>query len=72
MEQTFLDTLQNHINGPNIEPIKGTYRGVSNVIHYFDPTTSRNVVLDLQGNLVAAWQLSEKQIEYLLSTGNLQ
>ena len=72
MKQRFLDTLQAHINGANTVAIEETYRGMQKVVHYFDPTTGRNVMLDLYGNLVAAWQLSEKQIEYLLSNGNVQ
>jgi RHS repeat-associated protein len=72
MEQKFLDTLQAHVNGTNTVAIEGTYRGTQDVIHYYDPTTGLNVILDLHDNLVAAWQLSKKQIEYLFSNGNVQ
>ncbi len=72
MEQKFLETLQTHVNGANTVTIEGTYRGTEQVVHYFDATTGCDVMLDLQGNLVGAWQLSQKQIEYLLSNGNVQ
>jgi hypothetical protein len=61
----------NQVNSPDTQMIEGTYRGTE-VIHYYDPVTHLNVMTDLNGNLVSAWELSAKQIEYLLSTGNVQ
>jgi hypothetical protein len=68
----FTDALQNHIGAANTQAIQGTYRGAMRVIHYFDPATGRNVIVDLRGNFISAWQLSAKQIEYLLANGNIQ
>ncbi len=39
------------------------------MLHYFDPKTQLNVMINMEGYLEGAWKLSEEQIRYLLSTG---
>ena len=47
--------LTDHITAnPNIEPLRGTYRGTIRVTHYFDPTTELNVMMNTSGNLEGA------------------
>jgi hypothetical protein len=62
----FEELLKNHVQ--RTDPIRGTHRGVQQVIHYFDPVIHLNVITELDGNLVGAWKLSADQIKYLLST----
>jgi hypothetical protein len=50
--ETFEETIHNHINNPQVETIEGTYRGIVEVTHFFDPTTnlcrvSKNAVFGL-------------------------
>jgi hypothetical protein len=68
----FLQAIQDHVHGPNIQAITGTYRGVQSVIHYFDATTGLDVMTDLSGNFISGWRLSADQIKYLLTNGNVQ
>lgn len=56
----------------NTTPIKGTYRGVQNVLHYFNKSTGLNIMTDLKGNLIGGWKLSVDQIKYLLTTGSVK
>ena len=68
--QQFEDAILNHMKG--IMPIKGTYRGTQDVLHYFNPSTNVNVMTDMSGNLVGGWKLGPSQINYLQTTGNLK
>jgi hypothetical protein len=38
---------------------------------YVDPKTGRAVIVDDQGNMVAAFRLGKKQLEHVMSGGNL-
>ena len=65
----FYEAILEHIkNAP--QTINGTYRG-SGVVHYFDPVSKVDVMVDLQNNFVCGWKLSPDQVSYLLSTGNI-
>ncbi len=66
----FEKIIFDHIN--TVHPIKGTYRGVQEVLHYFDKNSGLNVMTDKAGSLIGGWKLSEDQIKYLLSTGALK
>ena len=55
-----------------LTPIKGTFRGTQQVLHYFNPSTGLDIMTDMSGNLVGGWKLSTDQIKYLLSTGGLK
>jgi hypothetical protein len=68
----FEQTLLEHVSQFSDQAIEGTYRGTMQVIHYFDPSTNLNVMLDLNGNLVSGWQLGPEQVYYLLTNGNVQ
>lgn len=63
----FFLMLEEHVKNPAIVPISGTYRGNINVIHYYDPITKIDVMVDLDENLVGAWVLQKAQIDCLLN-----
>jgi len=50
--------------------IVGTYRG-QGVVHYFQRSTSLNVIVDPTGNFVSGWRLNDLQMLYLLKLGSL-
>ena len=64
--------IRDHVNGPNVEMIAGTYRGVIQVTHFFNPETRVWVAIDTSHDFVAAWQLSPTQVESLHNSGNVQ
>lgn len=53
----------------SVTPIRGTYRGTQEVLHYYNPETGLNVMTDLNGQLIGGWKLGEEQIKHLLTTG---
>ena len=53
-------------------PIVGTYRGNIQVIHYYDPKSGIDTMIDMNGQYLAGWKLSSQQTYYLLHTGNVQ
>jgi hypothetical protein len=65
----FGEFLTNHVRDPGTQVIQGGYRDMGNVIHYFNAANGNNVVTDVNGNLIAAFKLSEMQIRYLFTTG---
>ena len=68
----FEAALHHHVNDPTMTVIVGTYRGIIHVTHYFDPTTGRNVMVDMAGELQSAWRLSPRQVFHLRTSGNVQ
>jgi len=66
----FENVVRAHVKG--LTPIKGTYRGTQQVLHYFNPNNGVNVMTDMSGNLVSGWKLGSEQIMYLLSTGSVK
>jgi hypothetical protein len=64
--------IQNHVTGPGVQKIPGTFRGTIAVIHYFDPATDLWVAVDAGGAFVAGWKLTAAQRAHLLSLGNVQ
>jgi len=67
----FENAIKNHVNSSNTMDIKGTYRWDQDVSHYFDPKTNLDVIIDINGNFISAWRLSEKQTSDLLEKGNV-
>ena len=67
----FEQAIRNQVQTVN-KPIWGTYRGTISVLHFYDPKTGIDAMFDLNGNFIASWKLSQAQIEYLLSSGNVQ
>ena len=53
------------------EPIIGSFRG-EKAIHYYDPVSGIDTIVDENGNYIAGWKLSQTQIEWLLKNGNIQ
>jgi hypothetical protein len=71
--QAFQNALETHIQSPGTQQIVGTYRGTQNVIHYYDPSTGLNVMVDATTNdFISGWRLSPDQIINLLNHGNVQ
>jgi hypothetical protein len=70
MAGEFESVLRSHMQGLN--PIRGTYRGTQQVLHYYNLTTRLNVMTDMSGNLVGGWRLSTDQIKHFLSTGTIK
>lgn len=71
--QTSLDfktALIAHMENDGLKVIVGTYRGRS-VIHYFNPSTSLNIVLTDEGNFLTGWKLNPCQVRSLINTGTL-
>jgi len=50
--------------------MQGTYRGEP-VTHCVDPHTGLNVIRDALGNFLSGGKLSPKQLEHVLTSGNL-
>jgi hypothetical protein len=69
--EQFEGALRSHISDPNTQLVNGTYRGQPADI-YFNPNTENAVITDKAGNFVSGWKLSQDQIKYLTTTGNLQ
>lgn len=66
--------MREHISKDSTLVMEGTYmRGASpqKVINYYDPQTQLNVMTDMSGNFISGWKLSDKQREYILTTGKL-
>jgi RHS repeat-associated protein len=66
----FSDAIQAHVGAAGTQAIKGTYRGES-VIHHVDAATGLNVIQRESGEFLSGWKLSEKQLEHVLTSGNL-
>tara|TARA_B110000003_G_scaffold178236_1_gene177657 strand:- start:157 stop:630 length:474 start_codon:yes stop_codon:yes gene_type:complete len=67
---SYQDKLQQHIDSEKTVKIEGTYRKVP-VVHYLDPESKANVVVDTNGRFVSAWKLSDAQFENVKSRGSL-
>jgi hypothetical protein len=67
---SFENAITKHVQ--NIQPIQGTYRGKQRILHYYDNVTGNNVMTTYSGELVGGWKLSNDQIIYLHSSGNIQ
>jgi hypothetical protein len=65
----FGEFLTNHVRNAGTQAIQGGYRDMTNVIHYYNSASGINVITDANGNLIAAFKLSEAQIRYLTTTG---
>jgi hypothetical protein len=50
------------------QAIRAKYRG-RDVYRYYEPRTGLNVMTDLDGNYISGWQLDDKQIRNLTTTG---
>lgn len=66
----FSRAVNSHINRDDVSQIAGTYRGMK-AVHYLDPRSGVNVVLDQHGNYLTAYQLSKEQLDSVLRTGRL-
>ena len=69
--EIFKQTLQKHMNKPNVQVIKGTYRG-DPAIFYYEPSTNMTVFTYPNGQFWGAWKFTVDQAEYLKTTGNVQ
>jgi hypothetical protein len=70
----FEQALKDHVVRDDVVRIQGTYtRGQTpqSVYHYLDPQTGLNVMTDLNGEFISGWKLSQKQLEYVSTTGKL-
>lgn len=62
--------IEMHIFDNEATPISGTYRGID-VIHYLNPKTGLNAIVDSTGQFHSGWKLSLKQLQHVLATGKL-
>jgi RHS repeat-associated protein len=69
--EKFLNTLLKFIRDPARVVRDIAYRGVKGHKAYLDPKTGQTVIVDAQGNLVAAFKLVGKQLEAALKGGNV-
>ena len=70
MATEFERVLKTHMSG--IKPIQGTWRGTTQALHYYNPSTGLNVSTTMEGNLLGGWKLGIEQIFNLLRNGNIQ
>jgi RHS repeat-associated protein len=68
----FTRAMQDQIDAASTQVIQGTYRGTIQVTHYFDPNTGNDIMVDMEGNFISAWKLSQDQLQNLLMNGNVQ
>jgi len=66
----FKQAILFHLDHNQTNAIKGTYRG-QNVTHFYNPVSDLNVIVTIAGNFITGWRLTQKQAEYLTTTGNL-
>jgi len=66
----FLAALTEHVYSPNTMQIPGTYHQEP-VIHYLDPNTGLNVIVDPYGNFISGWKLNPAQLQNVLTRGSL-
>ncbi len=71
-EGQYNNAIQKHIGNTNTQKIVGTYRTTIKVFHFFNSQTKVNVITSRTEQFISTWKLSEKQIECLLETGNIQ
>ena len=64
--------IHDHVGGPTVQQISGTFRGTIAVVHYFDAGTNLNVMVDTNDEFVGGWKLSLVQRQHLLKSGNVQ
>jgi hypothetical protein len=71
--QLFKQKMLDHINDPNTIPIAGQYNkgGVGDVVHFYNPKTSVNIMKDTNGNWVSGWKLSKIQREHIKLNGKI-
>ncbi len=62
--------IEKHVFDNETTLISGTYRGI-NVIHYVNPKSGLNVIVDSTGQFHSGWKLSSAQLQHILSTGKL-
>ncbi|MEG4006450.1 colicin D domain-containing protein [Microcoleus sp. Pol11C1] len=66
----FRNAIENHLQSSTTKVRNGTFRRMS-VVHYFDPKTALNVILNDQGYFVSGWKLNEDQLKAIIDTGNI-
>lgn len=66
----FSSAIHNHVIAPGTQAIQGAYRGEP-VTHFVDPNTGLNVIRDASDNFLSGWKLNPKQLEHVLTRGNL-
>jgi len=64
--------LQTHLGSQNTRAIFGTYRGTIPGTHYYNPTTQNWVFVDMQGNYLTGWKLSQSQVADLAKYQNVR
>jgi hypothetical protein len=68
--QKLKSPIQRHVFDIETTPSSGTYRGM-NVVHYLNPKSRLNVIVDSLGQFHSGWKLSAAQLKHVLSTGKL-
>ena len=66
----FRIAIENHLQSSTTKVRRGTFRGRS-VVHYFDPKTPLNVIINDKGYFVSGWKLNEDQLKAIIDTGNI-
>ncbi len=66
----FENVIRSHVEG--LTPIKGTFRGTRQVLHFFNPNNGLDIMTDLNGNLIGGWRLDADQINNLLTKGSVK
>jgi Colicin D len=66
----FQAALAQHVYSPNTMQIPGTFHQEP-VIHYVDPTTGLDVIVDSLGNVISGWRLNPSQLQNVLTRGSL-
>jgi len=69
--ELFKQSIFKQISSVSI-PIQGYYRGTIAVLHYYDPETGIDTMIDMNGNFIAGWKLSAEQAANLQINGNVQ
>jgi hypothetical protein len=66
----FSAAINQHINSPAVQVIKGTYKG-NKVIHYLNSFTGVNVISSPTGEFISGWKLGSGQFQGVLKNGTL-
>lgn len=67
----FVEAIEKHVKDKGTDVIKGTYQKTIKVTHYYNEKTKINVMKGLDDNFISGYSLDEKQIDFLLRTGNI-
>ena len=66
----FYRAIQDHLNAPGTNEIRGTYRGKPVTFHT-DQNTGLTVIQNPNGGFLSGWKLNPQQLQHVVTDGKL-